>query len=42
LAHPSMRAWIGAARREADIDRPRTDRLATGYYTPGDWPILDT
>jgi glutathione S-transferase len=42
LAHPSMRAWIGAARREADIDRPRTDRLATGYFAPGDWPILDT
>ncbi|MDF1749419.1 MAG: glutathione S-transferase [Alphaproteobacteria bacterium] len=40
LDHPLMQQWISAARLEPDMERPRTDRLASGAFIPGDWPIL--
>ncbi len=40
LVHPPMRRWIEAAALEPGIERPRTDRLASGRFAPGSWPIL--
>lgn len=40
LMHPPVQAWISAARLEQDVDRPRTGRLRSGYFTLGDWSIL--
>jgi len=40
LDHPLVQQWITAARLEQDVQRPRTDRLTAGGFTPGDWPIL--
>lgn len=40
MTHPLMRQWIAEAAKEPEIERPRTDRLAAGWFTPGDWPVL--
>lgn len=41
LDHPLMRQWIADAAEEPKVDRARNDRLSKGWFTPGDWPILE-